>query len=555
MMKQNKYEIDPNNQVIIHQLGLWYSVYRMILACSLLIVFLFTYGQLRAEYESTSYYFGTCLTYLLISFIQFFTMRTYKVGSAIHLYLLFLVDIIAFSNLSYALYDGVNVSIGLLFTISILLASILLNSYVSLFLMLLATILLTYQTLLLIVFDISKLKILGNNLLLFFFFVTAHTLGRMATERFKLLERTALSKTIELERLQRINQHILQKMEVGYLVLNEKMEIIMSNPMASRLLGFPNLISSKQYPLELWQPEFFEYLKNERKEDYKMIHQDLFKQKNQNIRFEYYCERTHYKIDIKMQALNASHEVLTLFTLRDMQEIHQQVQQLKLASLGQLSASIAHEIRNPLSAIVQANDLLADELTEDQQMFSQMITKQSKRIDQIIHNTLNMAKQENIIIEHLNLSEFIPQLLTEDLNDIQLHIQLEIMPNLCLLFDKGQLRQVLINLLRNAMRHNSPNKPLILRAFLVERECWLDVIDFGEGVSREEQRNLFKPFFSTALNGTGLGLYLSHSFCEANQAKLVYVDEPEQGACFRIMGVGCVQECENEDENACQNDS
>lgn len=188
-------------------------------------------------------------------------------------------------------------------------------------------------------------------------------------------------------------------------------------------------------------------------------------------------------------------------------------------------------------------------------MFSQMITKQSKRIDQIIHNTLNMAKQENIIIEHLNLSEFIPQLLTEDLNDIQLHIQLEIMPNLCLLFDKGQLRQVLINLLRNAMRHNSPNKPLILRAFLVERECWLDVIDFGEGVSREEQRNLFKPFFSTALNGTGLGLYLSHSFCEANQAKLVYVDEPEQGACFRIMGVGCVQECENEDENACQNDS
>lgn len=541
--------IEPKTRFIVHQLGLWYSIYRMILSCGLLIVFLATYGQLRGQYEFPGMYLGTCITYLVVTFLQFFFMRSIKVESILHLHLVFLADIIAFSVLTFALFDGVNLQIALIYLISILLSSIFLNGYISFLLTLLAIIAVTYQSFFASLFDASQLKFLSNNLFLAFLFLVVYKIGRISTEHFNILERTALTKGLELERLQRINQHILQKVEVGYLVLNEQMDIIMSNTVACRLLGMPDLIPYQQYPLNVWQKEFWDYLNQERKEDYLLIHQDIFEQKRKNIRFSFYCERTHYKIDIKMQALNASQETLTLFTLQDMQEINQQVQQLKLASLGQLSASIAHEIRNPLSAIVQANDLLADELLDEQKLLSQMIAKQAKRIDQIIHNTLNMAKQENIMIEPLNLEQFIPQLLTEDLTDIQQYIQLDIMKNLCLLFDKGQLRQVLINLIRNAIRHNSPEQPVILRGRLIGRECWLDVIDFGEGVSKEEQCNLFKPFFSTALNGTGLGLYLSHSFCEANQAKLVYVDEVEQGACFRIIGVGCMQEDEDECEN------
>ena len=102
-------------------------------------------------------------------------------------------------------------------------------------------------------------------------------------------------------------------------------------------------------------------------------------------------------------------------------------------------------------------------------------------------------------------------------------------------FDDSQLRQVLINLIRNALRHNDPNSEYILvNVFKNEHQLCIDVIDYGEGVTKQDLSQLFQPFFSTEINGTGLGLYLSHSICEANQAKLIYVEQKKQGACFRI---------------------
>ena len=84
------------------------------------------------------------------------------------------------------------------------------------------------------------------------------------------------------------------------------------------------------------------------------------------------------------------------------------------------------------------------------------------------------------------------------------------------------------------MRHNAPEANYVeLNIHPYEHKVWIDVRDFGHGVSITDQAQLFKPFFSTSINGTGLGLYLSHSFCEANQAQLNYIQQ-EQGACFRI---------------------
>ncbi|WP_171253573.1 sensor histidine kinase KdpD, partial [Acinetobacter baumannii] len=102
------------------------------------------------------------------------------------------------------------------------------------------------------------------------------------------------------------------------------------------------------------------------------------------------------------------------------------------------------------------------------------------------------------------------------------------------LFDEKQLRQVMINLVRNALRHNAPDSLYItINIHSQTNKIYIDVIDYGEGVSKRDISQLFKPFFSTEINGTGLGLYLSHSFCEANHAKLTYVEQ-KQGACFRI---------------------
>jgi two-component system sensor histidine kinase PilS (NtrC family) len=241
-----------------------------------------------------------------------------------------------------------------------------------------------------------------------------------------------------------------------------------------------------------------------------------------------------YTVNVKVKHLIVPEQALVLLILKDAQKITQQVQQLKLAALGQLSASIAHEIRNPLAAIVQANELLKESDAHQQEMLSRMISKQSKRIDSIIQDTLGMAGNRPSEPQIISLVEFFESLLNEDLIDAKQQIKLNLTDRINILFDEKQLRQVLINLIRNALRHNSAEAEYIeVNVDLKEGRTCIDVVDFGSGVAKRDISQLFKPFFSTEIKGTGLGLYLSHTFCEANHAKLTYV-ERQQGACFRI---------------------
>ena len=134
----------------------------------------------------------------------------------------------------------------------------------------------------------------------------------------------------------------------------------------------------------------------------------------------------------------------------------------------------------------------------------------------------------------IQLNQFIPQMIQEDLSDIIHQIRCNIQNKISITFDEAQFRQVLINLIRNAIRHNSPEHAHIeLNIYSHESNVRIDVLDFGTGVASKDLSYLFQPFFSTEITGTGLGLYLSHSFCEANQAKLGYIEQ-KQGACFRI---------------------
>ncbi|MEF0182529.1 ATP-binding protein [Acinetobacter baumannii] len=153
----------------------------------------------------------------------------------------------------------------------------------------------------------------------------------------------------------------------------------------------------------------------------------------------------------------------------------------------------------------------------------------------ILQDTLGLARSERTHPIQIDVKHFIDTLLEEDLFDVKHSIQLKISDSsLKFLFDEKQLRQVMINLVRNALRHNAPDSPYIMvNIHSQTNKIYIDVIDYGEGVSKRDISQLFKPFFSTEINGTGLGLYLSHSFCEANHAKLTYVEQ-KQGACFRI---------------------
>ncbi len=503
----------------IYRLGEWYSAYRLVLALSLNIIFALTLETVAQDYQHPDLYFYSIVGYALISCIQLIFYKILPFEISKQLILLFIVDVCCFSLLNFAL-GGPNLHLSLLFVVTVFAATILLRPQLALIITLVAVISVIYQQVVGSFFNSSHLNSISNSALLAFLFFVMYGIGQIAVQRFRLLENLNFYQSIELNQLQNINRAILEQIEVGYLVLDEQQQVILNNPAACSLLGIPPIFTDEKYFLRKLQPDLYTLIR--------------FSDLKDGERFLFESQLSPFSVDIQVQKLLVPHQALTLLILQDAQKIKQQVQQLKLMALGQLSASIAHEIRNPLAAIVQANELLADSQPEQLQMLTGMIDRQSQRIDKIIYDTLNMARNSPTEPAKIRLSGFLAQVLNEDLIDIKQAVQLQIEQDIWIYFDELQLRQVLINLIRNALRHNSAEQPfIIIQVHGTEERGWIDVIDFGQGVAERDISQLFKPFFSTEINGTGLGLYLSHSFCEANHAKLTYVKQ-QQGACFRI---------------------
>lgn len=502
-----------------YHLSILYASYRFIIGCCLTVIFLLTFETLNLNYRYPHLYLGILLSFVAISSLQLISLKKIRWRVPLQLSLLFVVDIFALSSLTFAV-DGPNLHLSLIFVITIFAASLLLERHKALVITLIAMIMVIYQQFIGSFFSIASLNNLGNSALLAFLFSVVYTIGRVAVRRFQLLETVNFSQYLELNRLQNINRYILEQIETGYLVIDENYQIVLSNPAACHLLGISKVYSHEKYPLSKAQPDLFELIK--------------YNQLENGEKFQFESQLSRYHIQIKVQKLLVPHQTLILLVLQDANKINQQVQQLKLAALGQLSASIAHEIRNPLAAIVQANELLTDSDEHQQKLLSGMIRKQSQRIDRIIQDTLDMVRNKHTYPSAIRLKAFIQQLILEDLSDIRSKIKVYIPQDCSISFDEAQLRQVLINLLRNAIRHNAPDASHIeVKVSQHKQHVYIDVRDFGEGVSIKDQKFLFQPFFSTEITGTGLGLYLSHSFCEANQAQLNYIQE-EPGACFRI---------------------
>ncbi|WP_277561334.1 sensor histidine kinase [Acinetobacter beijerinckii] len=503
----------------VYRLGVWYSGYRLIISISLLLIYLLTAEQLSANYQYPFLYFYTLICYISVNIFQLFLLKIVPLQVSKQLIFIFIIDVICLGLITFSA-GGPNLQLSLLYVIIIFSSAILLNAHLSLIVTLFAVIMVVYQRFIGNFFDYNNLNHLGNSVLLAFLFFVVYAIGRIAVQRFKILETLTFHQSIEIHQLQNINRYILEQIEDGYLVLDESNHIVLTNPAANTLLGIHLPISLEKTPLIKLQPDLFELIRFSDLED--------------GEEFSFESQQSLYTVNVKVKHLIVPEQALVLLILKDAQKITQQVQQLKLAALGQLSASIAHEIRNPLAAIVQANELLKESDAHQQEMLSRMISKQSKRIDSIIQDTLGMAGNRPSEPQIISLVEFFESLLNEDLIDAKQQIKLNLTDRINILFDEKQLRQVLINLIRNALRHNSADAEYIeVNVDLKEGRTCIDVVDFGSGVAKRDISHLFKPFFSTEIKGTGLGLYLSHTFCEANHAKLTYV-ERQQGACFRI---------------------
>lgn len=249
-------------------------------------------------------------------------------------------------------------------------------------------------------------------------------------------------------------------------------------------------------------------------------------------------ERT---LSIKSSTINDEQNLLIIF-IQDNSHTQIQAQQTKLAALGQLTANIAHEIRNPLSAISHACQLLEEDLSSDKnsQRTFQIISKNVQRIDQMMKEVLELNQRDLTKIVSIHLGVFLKEFheyfcQIEKIPSHYFHLNLS-KELIDIQFNPMHLDQVLWNLCRNGWRHSNKQAGSLSLATKVSqdgRHALLEIIDDGAGISTENRSRLFEPFFTTESGGTGLGLYVSRELCLNNRADIHY-EHGTAGSKFSI---------------------
>lgn len=230
-----------------------------------------------------------------------------------------------------------------------------------------------------------------------------------------------------------------------------------------------------------------------------------------------------------------------LIYLTDFEDIQRQMQQHKLAALGRLTASMAHEIRNPLSAVTQAAELLKEEKRGDMQArLARIIHDNAQRIERMIRDVLALGRREHALPEALPLARFVTEVVDAQglRNGAERAIYVvDIDPALTLAIDRAHLHQILDNLVSNARLHGSgrPGSVSITADAVAGERVRMHVKDDGPGVDDNVRAHLFEPFFTTHARGTGLGLYIARELAEANDATLELLPDGP-GAHFVLTG-------------------
>jgi len=350
----------------------------------------------------------------------------------------------------------------------------------------------------------------------------AHTLSRyaLASEKLAALRGADLASMAEANRL------MIQDMPDGMLVVDERGRVRQSNPGASRLLGF-----------------VFSPTEQVRLGDCSPLLEALYAGWRQNPELGseiLHLPRTNSAVRVRFLRIGSGVFWGAVVVLEVVQRVQEQARQVKLAALGRLTANIAHEVRNPLSAISYATELMDDGVREPAQgRLLQLIKENTARLDRIVQDVMQLNRRDRTQAELLDLAVLLPGFiealcLTEQVEFVVFALQL---PQACRVrFDRGHFEQILWNLCRNALRYSrgDTGSVRVRVASADDGIVALEVGDDGPGVESAAVQNLFEPFHTTDSRGTGLGLYIARELCEANGARIEYRHGKGGGACFRI---------------------
>lgn len=369
------------------------------------------------------------------------------------------------------------------------------------------------------------------------FFAAVYVINRLA-QRLIRQERLATEQAQDLRIQQAINRLVIADMEDGVLVVGREGALLTANPAAERMLGIPldDAPRRRLDELALLQPVATAFSAWQRQPQDAAAEPVFVVLKPgdepmapdtapQWMRRE---PMLHLKLRFAtVQAGDASYD-RTVITLQDVGEIENQAQQLKLASMGRLTASIAHEVRNPLSAIAHAAALLGEELSDPTHArMVRIVDDNVLRLNRMIEDILKLSRKAQTQDGPILLANACAEIVEDfcEANTVRKGlVRVGRMGWHKVLFDPLHLREVISNLLTNALRYASGGDGSI-RIFLVEdgvSRLELHVQDDGPPITPQVRAHLFEPFYTTSSKGTGLGLYLARELCLNNDAMLDY---------------------------------
>ena len=488
-----------------------FLLYRVLLSCALLLLVYFPLDPSPLNYVDPQLFQTTSLIYFGLTLMAGVAIFTRIIAYTPQAQLLIFTDIIAITFILHAC-GGIASGVGILLVITITFGGILIGGHCAMLFAAIASLaILTEQFFAIRTKAFHTTTYTEAGMLGAAFFTTA-LLAYVLAQRSEQSQLIAQQHKQTILKLEKLNRAIIQHLQTGIVIADRHQQIQMYNQAALRLL---DRLESPPTTLQEISPAladvFVHWVDNL---ESNVLLLQLPDQKQVHCRFS---------------LLPTHQEMLHMLMLEDNAIYNQRLQQSKLASLGRLTANIAHEIRNPLGAISHAAQLLAEcpTLSEQDLRLTQIIQNHSLRMNGIIEEILQLSRRKSSRRQKIAVNKWLQDYsnnfkLFQHLAPGQLTLNLSAQP-LYALIDPDHLQQIMDNLCLNAFKHNpAPDPHLWLTTEHTAQGIFINIIDNGDVISPENAEHLFEPFFTTSTTGTGLGLYISRELAELNQANLSY---------------------------------
>jgi two-component system sensor histidine kinase PilS (NtrC family) len=354
----------------------------------------------------------------------------------------------------------------------------------------------------------------------------------IVASRMRESEALVRQKEIDLANLAELSQYIVQHLRESLLVVDAADKIRLINESAAEILGDDHAVPGALvgevsprllYSLTTWRQS----------------------QRNGHSPSSFVAADGGRVIQPHFAPLGGASPGPTLIFLEDTSVMAERVQQGKLAALGRLSASIAHEIRNPVGAMSHAGQLLAESpgVGPDERRLTDIIRNNSERVSTIINNVLQLSRREASNPTRLSLGDWVEEFLGEFCETMQIPRAriafIEEADDLEVRIDPSHLHQVVWNLCDNAIKYGESRAGTSLEIRLGRLNPgyrpFLEVADRGPGIESQVADRIFEPFFTGRKGGTGLGLFIARELCQLNRAVLLYEPRAGDGSIFRIV--------------------